>query len=275
MDRTARCAVGRDLHHRRPDGAHASRQCGGVLCDGDGQRRRSLCRRLTAGIIAHRRYLYGADRQPRGGVSVRERAEVLGRREPIRVHGCAGLARPFQHAHRTVAMGPSGRFSGRRRGADLDIDKSHRKEGFLMRIRIFTPLLMLCLAGVATSQTVEFEAASAKANQCATSPAGMRLSGSQLTIANVPLQRIAGAAFRIGEDRIDSLLKGPAWVTPECYDISAKIPAGTSPPQMPAMLQALLKARFGMTFHRETRDLPAYALTVAKSGLKAQPAKAG
>jgi len=144
-----------------------------------------------------------------------------------------------------------------------------------MRIRIFTPLLMLCLAGVATSQTVEFEAASAKANQCGTSPAGMRLSGSQLTIANVPLQRIAGAAFRIGEDRIDSLLTGPAWVTTECYDISAKIPAGTSPAQMPAMLQALLKARFGMTFHRETRDLPAYALTVAKSGLKAQPAKAG
>lgn len=142
-----------------------------------------------------------------------------------------------------------------------------------MRIHILTPLLILCLAGVATSQTVEFEAASAKPNHCGTSPAGMRLAGSQLTILNVPLQRIAGAAFRIGEDRIDSLLTGPAWIATECYDTSAKIPADTAPAQMPAMLQALLKARFGMSFHRETRDLPAYVLVVAKSGLKAQPAK--
>jgi uncharacterized protein (TIGR03435 family) len=144
-----------------------------------------------------------------------------------------------------------------------------------MRVRIFTPLLMLCLAGVATSQTAEFEAATARPNQCGSSPAGMRLSGSQLTIANVPLQRIAGAAFGIGEDRIDSLLTGPPWITKECYDLSAKLPAGATTAQLPAMLQALLKARFGMSFHRETRELPAYALVVAKAGLKAQPAKAG
>jgi uncharacterized protein (TIGR03435 family) len=103
----------------------------------------------------------------------------------------------------------------------------------------------------------------------------MRLSGSQLTIANAPLQRIAGAAFSIGEDRIDSLLTGPNWMTTECYDITAKLPAGATAAQLPAMLQALLAARFGMSFHRETRDVPAYALVLAKSGLKAQPAKAG
>jgi uncharacterized protein (TIGR03435 family) len=144
-----------------------------------------------------------------------------------------------------------------------------------MRSRIFIPVLMFCLAAAATSQTAEFEAATARPVQCGSSPAGMRLSGSQLTILNVPLQRIAGAAFGIGEDRINSLLTGPSWITTECYDISAKIPAGTAPSQMPAMLQALLKARFGMAFHRETRELPAYALVVAKSGLKAQPAQAG
>jgi uncharacterized protein (TIGR03435 family) len=103
----------------------------------------------------------------------------------------------------------------------------------------------------------------------------MRLAGSQLTIADVPLQRIAGVAFGIGEDRIDSLLTGPNWIKTECYDISAKIPTGATPPQLPAMLQSLLQSRFGMSFHRETRDLPAYALVVAKSGMKARPAKAG
>ena len=103
----------------------------------------------------------------------------------------------------------------------------------------------------------------------------MRLAGSQLTIADVPLQKIAGAAFGIGEDRIDSLLAGPNWMTTECYDISAKLPEGATTAQLPGMLQALLKERFGMSFHRETRDLPAYALVAAKSGLKAQPAKPG
>jgi uncharacterized protein (TIGR03435 family) len=142
-----------------------------------------------------------------------------------------------------------------------------------MSVRVFAPLLLICVAGVAASQTPEFEAASAKPNHCGTSPAGMRLSGSQLTIANVPLQRIAGAAFSIGEDRIDSLLTGPDWMLTECYDITAKLPPGAAMAQLPPMLQALLKARFGMTFHRETREVPAYALIMAKSGLKAQPAK--
>jgi uncharacterized protein (TIGR03435 family) len=136
-------------------------------------------------------------------------------------------------------------------------------------------IFILCLAAVALSQAAEFEAASAKPNQCGASPAGMRLSGSQLTIANAPLQRIIGAAFSIGEDRIDSLLAGPNWMAAECYDIAAKLPAGAAMPQLPAMLRALLKTRFGMAFHRETREVPAYALVVAKGGLKAPPAKPG
>lgn len=136
-------------------------------------------------------------------------------------------------------------------------------------------LFILCLAAVALSQAAEFEAATARPNQCGTSPAGMRLSGSQLTIANAPLQRIAGAAFGIGEDRIDSLLTGPSWITTECYDITAKMPTGETPAPLPSMLQELLKTRFGMSFHRETRELSAYALVVAKAGLKAKPAQPG
>jgi uncharacterized protein (TIGR03435 family) len=144
-----------------------------------------------------------------------------------------------------------------------------------MHNRLITPVLLLCLAGIATPQTAEFEAATARPNQCGSSPAGMRVSGAQLTIVNVPLQRIVGPAFGIGEDRIDSQLTGPSWMSTECYDITAKLPTGASMAQLPAMLQAFLRTRFGMSFHRETRELPAYALVVAKAGLKAQPAIAG
>jgi uncharacterized protein (TIGR03435 family) len=38
------------------------------------------------------------------------------------------------------------------------------------------------------------------------------------------------------------------------------------------MFQSLLEDRFGLAFHRESRERPIYALVVAKAGLKVQPA---
>jgi uncharacterized protein (TIGR03435 family) len=56
------------------------------------------------------------------------------------------------------------------------------------------------------------------------------------------------------------------------YDILAK-PEGGAPPskeQARQMLQNLLADRFHLTFHRETRVLPVYALVVGKNGPKLQ-----
>lgn len=41
------------------------------------------------------------------------------------------------------------------------------------------------------------------------------------------------------------------------------------------MMQAILEDRFKLKIHRETREIPVYALTVAKGGLKIQPLKEG
>src|SRR5262249_39150456 len=51
-------------------------------------------------------------------------------------------------------------------------------------------------------------------------------------------------------------------------DIVAKFSPNASGDTVPAMLQTLLKERFHRTFHREARELPTYALTVAKNGPK-------
>ena len=69
---------------------------------------------------------------------------------------------------------------------------------------------------------------------------------------------------------------GPAWIKSDRYQIEAKAEAGTSPRIMGGpMLQSLLADRFQLKIHHETREVPVYALTVAKGGFKLQPSKEG
>jgi uncharacterized protein (TIGR03435 family) len=69
-------------------------------------------------------------------------------------------------------------------------------------------------------------------------------------------------------------IAGPAWMDSERYEIVAKIPAGASKGLVSAMLQSLLAERFHLMAHRETKDLPIYAMVAGKSGpkLKQSPA---
>jgi uncharacterized protein (TIGR03435 family) len=58
----------------------------------------------------------------------------------------------------------------------------------------------------------------------------------------------------------------------DSYDISAKAEGNPPLDQMVGpMLQALLEDRFQLKIHRETREIPMYALTVAKGGPKLRP----
>jgi uncharacterized protein (TIGR03435 family) len=125
------------------------------------------------------------------------------------------------------------------------------------------------------AQTPEFDVASVKASRSDSERGSIQMAKGSLTMANAPLRRIVSAAFGISEDRDPYLLAGPGWMAAERNDVAAKFPAATSADQVRLMLQALLKERFGMKFHRETREVPAYVLVVAKSGLKARPAAEG
>jgi uncharacterized protein (TIGR03435 family) len=65
---------------------------------------------------------------------------------------------------------------------------------------------------------------------------------------------------------------GPDWVDSTQYRISAKTEQAVDTRVMNGpMLRALLEERFHLKLRRETRDVPVYALTVAKSGLKLRP----
>jgi bla regulator protein BlaR1 len=69
---------------------------------------------------------------------------------------------------------------------------------------------------------------------------------------------------------------GPGWINSERYQVDAKAESPQSQGMMHGpMLQTLLEERFKLKIRRETREVPAYALTVAKGGAKLHPFKEG
>jgi uncharacterized protein (TIGR03435 family) len=66
------------------------------------------------------------------------------------------------------------------------------------------------------------------------------------------------------------IVGGPSWMESEKYDVTGQ-PEGQGQPsrtQLSAMMRKLLEDRFTFTFHREKRELPVYAITVAPGGPK-------
>ena len=68
-------------------------------------------------------------------------------------------------------------------------------------------------------------------------------------------------------------VSGPSWIDTERYDVTAKIPDGAKPEQVPAMLRTLLEERFKLKTHRETKELPVYEMVQAKGGPKMETSK--
>jgi uncharacterized protein (TIGR03435 family) len=68
---------------------------------------------------------------------------------------------------------------------------------------------------------------------------------------------------------------GPDWLGTEKYDIqgTSDTPGQPTDKQTRIMMRKLLESRFGLKFHIEKRDMPAYVVTVAKGGPSAKLTK--
>jgi uncharacterized protein (TIGR03435 family) len=64
---------------------------------------------------------------------------------------------------------------------------------------------------------------------------------------------------------------GPKWLDEDRFDINAKAEGPANGLQLLVMLQTLLAERFQLVLHHEEKIASAYALVLAKSGLKIQP----
>jgi uncharacterized protein (TIGR03435 family) len=84
---------------------------------------------------------------------------------------------------------------------------------------------------------------------------------------NYTVKGLIGAAYNLNPKEISG---GPSWIESEPYDIVAGTPGETRPnlDEQMSMLRKFLADRFGLAFHHEQKELPMYALTVAKGGSK-------
>jgi uncharacterized protein (TIGR03435 family) len=76
----------------------------------------------------------------------------------------------------------------------------------------------------------------------------------------------AAALIRFAYELPDFQMSGgPAWLGSDRFDVIANAPGDPSLPQKRFMLRRLLRERFSLIAHTETRELPIYALTMARS----------
>lgn len=136
--------------------------------------------------------------------------------------------------------------------------------------------LFLFASGAGWAQTAaapwSFEVASLKPASPGTDGLIMRrLSGGPgstdpgtFTYSNVTLKMLATMSYNLKDYQVE----GPEWIDSLGYDLIAKMPAGTTKEQAALMMQTLLAERFKVVFHRETKQMPVFALVVGKGGPK-------
>ena len=148
---------------------------------------------------------------------------------------------------------------------------------------VFILPIMAMLVPIAPAQSLQFDVASVKpaseeqfmaAVRAGQRPrTGITVDKGRAEFSYQPLIALIEFAYSIPEYQ----LIGPEMLKTERFDILARLPAGANDEQAPEMMQALLAERFGLTLHREKKEVQIYALVVGKNGLnpkKMKPATA-
>lgn len=131
--------------------------------------------------------------------------------------------------------------------------------------------IALFAASLAYAQTETarpaFEAASIKPNNSASGSSSSHGSKGQVLMTNVSLKRLIERAYGVKPFQVT----GPGWMESVYFDIAAKYPPDTKRGDQAIMLRTLLEDRFKLAVHMESKEMPGYALVVAKGGFKLKP----
>jgi uncharacterized protein (TIGR03435 family) len=108
-----------------------------------------------------------------------------------------------------------------------------------------------------------FEVVSIKRN-LSPNPVGSGLSapqpGGRYIAMGVTARRLIGDAYDA-----EQIIGGPSWLDVDRFDVNARADGNPAPAEIRRLIGPMLADRFALAFHLEAREMPVYALTVARS----------
>jgi len=143
---------------------------------------------------------------------------------------------------------------------------------------VFRSCLFLLLTLAVSAQQPAFDVASIKPNAANDHRIMFRMApGGAFTVTGANLRMLIMQAYDVKDFQITG---GPAWLASDRWDINAKaegLPAQVPRATMQTMMQGLLADRFQLKLHKDSKELPAYALVAGKGPhkMKASEAPAG
>ena len=138
------------------------------------------------------------------------------------------------------------------------------------RSSIVGALMLFAVSNVSAQilQLPSFEVASIKPNVTGSPRFGHTLAPRTFTGTNVSTRALIRYAYGIQDFQ---LVGGPDWAERERYDVVAKSDHEPDGDEMRQMMQALLAERFHLVVHKDQRELPIYALVVARADRQIGP----
>ena len=129
---------------------------------------------------------------------------------------------------------------------------------------------------------MQFDAASIKPNTSVRIGITVNTTGNgDFAATNVSLRNLIAYAYHVKEFQTSG---GPKWVDSERYDVLARPPHDADLPgsswqqrddRNRIRMRSLLADRFQLVVHNETKEMPVYALVIAKNGPHLEAAKGG
>ena len=129
-----------------------------------------------------------------------------------------------------------------------------------MRTLIWASLFafLTAAAGQTPEETHKFEIADVHASGKGwNSPTRVSARNGRYEIRNATMLNLIRNAWAFDPNRI---LGGPNWLELDRFDVVAKMPDGTGVEEQRLMLQDLLRERFGLAIHNDTKPIPQWAL---------------
>jgi uncharacterized protein (TIGR03435 family) len=168
-----------------------------------------------------------------------------------------------------------------------------RGKGFGIDLRRGLPLGVACWMAIAAAcilgqppaaqqgdadvKVPAFEVISVKPDKSGSIGGMIRFRPDGMIMENMPVHVLVAEGYHVFDDQV---VGEPAWANADLWDIDAKVGADDvaaleklSFDERRLMFLQIATERFGLKVHHETRELPVYALVVAKGGVKMTPSK--